>query len=150
MTAVLPAVATRQQLYQFTWALVGSYEASYDAICTILLEMADADSLIVAESPIVQPGDPEVADWPVQTFHLSTDLYVFVTRSPTVDKLTLMLRTVDTPHDGTIVVTRQPSAGSFEPSHVDQNDLAAMATQARLVAVRAYDGDGYVIWRRDS
>jgi hypothetical protein len=108
----------------------------------------DPDTCVIAEEGLSYPSDPWLATLPetgvVVAPFAETDVFLVVLPGPDQDsRLTMLLRRVDS-FFGFIAVTRADDDLAW--TSLRPSDLDRIATDVRLIAVPAYDAEGYVIW----
>lgn len=104
-------------------------------------------TLVVAENQMARASDPSLAADSETVFTSGEDVYEYVA-SITRDHITRLVRLVDASYQlNLFVFTPEPEVSL--PSRGDAmslHDLIHLSRWVRLIAVRAFDGEGFVYW----
>ena len=122
-----------------------SQEAVRDLLATLL---DDPETCVIAEEGLSHPTDPWLATLASTGVLVApfgeTDVYLVALHGPEQQaRLASLLRQIDS-FFGFIAVTRVE--GDLTWTILRPSDLDRLASGVRLVAVPAYDAEGYVLW----
>jgi hypothetical protein len=105
--------------------------------------------VFVAENALAKRTDPTLEAEPVKRFSLGEELYEYVRAvGAGRDQIASVLRLADAGYSLNAIVSTIPTS-SVLPEHRGDAGIEIidqMALNVELVAARAYDGEGYVVW----
>jgi hypothetical protein len=138
-----------ERLYAFEESLdIGPTGGSYDlAAETIAQALSVAGTrLAIGESRLELASDPGATSWPVGTFSHGLELYGAVSTGGDIATVRQLLMHVT--HPGAAVhVIDSLGERTLLQGEIPLPRLRQMAMCVRMILVRAYDEEGYVVWQ---
>lgn len=157
VTALLPGDVDSERLSEliseFRYGGISSIGGTLTCLTKMLQEFFAVDSshVCIIEDTIAQRGDGWIASFDGPVLFLGSDVYYFLSSKhrDDLDKIRRILATLDSMRV-TGVLTSWPAGRDSlsEKQELTLKDVKDLAERAQIVVADAYDGEGYVFWRR--
>ncbi len=157
LTALLPQnVDTKRKLElmsEFRFGGIGSARDTLSCLTKMIQEFlaANDNHICIIEDIIVQREDDWISSSNMPILFLRSDVYYFLSNKhrDDLEKIRKTVSTLDA-HRVTGILTSLPERRNpfSEKQEITLEDVSDFVSKTYMIIINAYDGEGYLIWRR--